>query len=28
MVELVRHQPGFLAMDSAGGNGIEIVIAY
>ena len=29
MVELVRQQPGFLAMDSAGGaNGIDIVISY
>ena len=29
MVELVRQQPGFLAMDSASGaNGIDIVIAY
>jgi heme-degrading monooxygenase HmoA len=29
MVELVHHQPGFLAMDSASGaNGIDIVISY
>jgi heme-degrading monooxygenase HmoA len=28
MVELVRQQPGFLAMDSAGANGIDIVISY
>jgi len=29
MVELVQQQPGFLAMDSAGGaNGIVIVISY
>ncbi|HEX6564315.1 MAG TPA: antibiotic biosynthesis monooxygenase [Chthoniobacterales bacterium] len=28
MVELVRQHPGFLAMDSAGANGIDIVISY